>query len=306
MSKRFTAIIVNYNGSDFLAGAVDSIIDAGISPEKIIIIDNGSTDDSITHLSSRHPSTIIIQNPCNAGFSAAVNRGLSQVNTEFALLFNNDAMLDGNALIEFEKVFDNKNRSAILGAKLLNQDGSTQNSVAAYPTLPNELIKHNKYKNIIFNKPTEVDSVIGACLAVRMSILQEIGLLDEAFFFFLEETELCLRAKIMGYKIYHVPDAIAIHAQGGTANKFRTAARIEFQRSKLTYYRKTGGTFLWLIACLILTLKALINFTSNGIGSIITLGINQPLRSKTTGYLKILLWHILFHPENWGLPDKCK
>ena len=306
MSKRFTAIIVNYNGSDFLAGAVDSIIDAGISSEKIIIIDNGSTDDSITHLSSRHPSTIIIQNPCNAGFSAAVNRGLSQVNTEFALLFNNDAMLDGNALIEFEKVFDNKNRSAILGAKLLNQDGSTQNSVAAYPTLPNELIKHNKYKNIIFNKPTEVDSVIGACLAVRMSILQEIGLLDETFFFFLEETELCLRAKRMGYKVYHVPDAIAVHAQGGTANKFRTAARIEFQRSKLTYYRKTGGIFSWLVACLILALKALVNITSNGIGSIITLGINRSLRSKTKGYFKILLWHILLHPENWGLPDKCK
>jgi N-acetylglucosaminyl-diphospho-decaprenol L-rhamnosyltransferase len=305
ISQRFTVIIVNYNGVDFLVPALDSLIESGINVHQIILVDNGSSDHSTTLINNKYPEATLIRNGCNAGFAAAVNRGLRLVQTEFSLLFNNDALIDSRALSELGSVFDEQPKAAILGARLINLDGSTQNSIAPYPTLFNEVIKHKKLKNSRYNSPTKVESVIGACLAVRMSSLKKTGFLDETFFFFLEETELCWRAAQLGYEIYYVPGAIATHFQGGTANKFRTEARIEFQRSKLIYYKKVGGTNAWIAASFILTAKSLINFLSNFMVFILSLGSSKSYRVKSTGYLKILLWHLLFRPSSWGLPNKC-
>ncbi len=306
MPVEFSAIVINYNGNEFLNTSIQSLIDAGIPNHAIIVVDNGSNDHSIQSLLEKFPTTQVIENGCNAGFSAAVNRGLSAVETPFTLLFNNDAILDKNSLPEFLKAFSADPKAAILGSKLLNTDGSTQNSVANFPTLTREIIKDRSLKHRQYDIPTKVDSVIGACIALRMDSIKEIGLLDESYFFFLEETELCLRAIKWGYAVYHIPGAITTHIQGGTANKFRTASRIEFQRSKLIYYRKTSGWITWITACTILTIKALVNATANSVISIVLLGLNKKINIKAIGYIQILLWHLLLHPSDWGLPDKCR
>jgi GT2 family glycosyltransferase len=306
MSHNFSAVVVNYNGSDFLMDAVNSLLRAGVAANKIIVVDNGSSDNSIKELLLRHPEVPVIEIGCNAGFAVAVNRGLDLVTTKYALLFNNDALLDVKALGEFERVFEDKPKSIILGAKLLNPDGTLQNSIAEFPHILQEVVKLNKYRGINFDKVTKVESVIGACLAIRMNALKTVGKLDEDFFFFLEETEFCLRATNMGYDVYYVPTAIATHAQGGTANKFKSLARIEFQRSKLIYYRKTKGIIIWPMVSLILITKSLVNFSSNLILFLLTAGLNNKFKMKTVGYFKILLWHILFRPSSWGLPNKCR
>jgi len=306
MSHNFSAVVVNYNGSDFLMDAVNSLLRAGVAANKIIVVDNGSSDNSIKELLLRYPEVPVIEIGCNAGFAVAVNRGLDLVTTKYALLFNNDALLDVKALGEFERVFEDKPKSIILGAKLLNPDGTLQNSIAEFPHILQEVVKLNKYRGINFDKVTRVESVIGACLAIRMNALKTVGKLDEDFFFFLEETEFCLRATNMGYDVYYVPTAIATHAQGGTANKFKSLARIEFQRSKLIYYRKTKGIIIWPMVSLILITKSLVNFSSNLILFLLTAGLNNKFKMKTVGYFKILLWHILFRPSSWGLPNKCR
>ena len=306
MPRNFTAIIINYNGIDFLIDAVTSLVDANLDFERIIVIDNGSTDKSISSLKIKYPDVVIISIGCNAGFSVAVNKGLKLVGTEFVLLFNNDALLDKRALIEFENVFNERPQAAILGAKLLNTDNTLQNSIAKFPNIFQEIIKTNKLRIPDLNAITKVDSVIGACLAIRMSALKKIGVLDEEFFFFLEETELCWRANRMGYEVYYTPKAVATHAQGGTANKFKSLARIEFHRSKLTYYKKTGGRILWLIVLVVLLIKSLVNFLSNALVFLLSLGTSQIYRSKTSVYFKILLWHLLLRPKGWGLPNKCQ
>jgi len=305
VSKNFTAIVINYNGADFLIDAVTSLFDAGLAFERIIVVDNGSTDDSISSLQIKYPNVVIINIGCNAGFAVAVNKGLELVTTEFALLFNNDATINKMALIEFESVFISKPKSAILGAKLLNTDNTPQNSIAKFPNIFQEIIKTNRYKMSDIDITTKVDSVIGACLAIRVSTLEKIGFLDEDFFFFLEETELCWRANHVGHEVYYVPSAMAIHAQGGTANKFKSLARIEFQRSKLIYYKKTGGRILWFVASVVIFIKSLVNLLSNLTIFLLSLGTSQTYKIKTVGYFKILLWHFLFRPASWGLPNKC-
>lgn len=304
--SNFSAVVVNYNGSDFLIDAVTSLLNAGIVDNQIIVVDNGSSDLSIIELLAKYSEVLVVKIGCNAGFAKAVNKGLDLVATKYALLFNNDALLDVNALGEFESIFKDKPKAAILGAKLLNSDGTLQNSIAEFPHIFQEIIKLNKYRRVDFNQTTQVESVIGACLAVRMEALKTVGKLDEDFFFFLEETEFCLRATKLGYGVYYAPTAIATHAQGGTANKFKSLARIEFQRSKLIYYKKTKGTIMWLVISLILVVKSLINFVSNLIAFLFSAGLSKKLKIKTAGYFKILLWHILLRPNSWGLPNKCR
>jgi len=306
MSHNFSVVVVNYNGADFLIDAVNSLIAAGIISNQIIVVDNGSVDNSMQDLSLKHPEVLVVEIGCNSGFAKAVNIGLDLVATKYALLFNNDALLDVNALNEFERIFKDKPKAAILGAKLLNPDGTLQNSIAEFPHIFQEIIKINKYRGTNFDQVTKVESVIGACLAVRMEALQIVGKLDEDFFFFLEETEFCLRTTNMGYGVYYVPAAVATHAQGGTANKFKSLARIEFQRSKLIYYKKTKGTIIWAIVSLLLVIKSLVNFVSNLIAFLLSAGLNKKFKMKTAGYFKILLWHMLFRPNSWGLPNKCR
>jgi hypothetical protein len=150
-----------------------------------------------------------------------------------------------------------------------------------------------------------VECVLGACLAVRAAVLPRLGLLDEDFFFYFEEIEWCQRTHRMGAEVYHLPGARAIHTQGQTADRFRGPARVEYQRSKLTFFRKTRGPAAYLAASAILVARTLVNALCGAVAVAATLGLNAHLRMKARTYLYLLCWHALLRPVNWGLPGKC-
>lgn len=313
-AERFAAVVVNYNGMEVLPECLESLRAAGIPDDKLVVVDNGSRDGSVEWLRSTFPAVRLIENGCNAGFARAVNAGLKEVDAEFVLIFNNDAQLDGRALNEFARVFDQHPRAVILGGRLLHTDGRMQNSVAPFPRLGFELLppavwEHlsgsGKRRKIEGEQPVLVESVVGASMAVRGSALPRLGPLDEDFFFFMEETEWCWRARQLGFEVWHVPAAVAVHGQGRTAKRYRSAPRIEFQRSKLIYYRKTGGFLAWLTVSMILVVRALANATSSLLLCLLSLCLNKGKRQKAVVYGGVLAWHLLGRPEGWGLPDKC-
>lgn len=311
---RFSVVIVNYNGGAMLGDCVRSVLQEGVRAAQIIIADNGSRDDSLSNLEGDVPGTTIIRNPCNAGFARAVNQGLAQAQGDFALLLNNDAQLQPGALRAFADAFDQIPEMVIAGGQLRYADGRLQNAIAPLPTLAAEFLPRALLKWIFPRRfqgkmtegtPTAVESIIGACLAVRRSALPRLGLLDEDYFFFMEETEWCQRARRLGFQVYHVPEARAVHAQGQTANRFRSAARIEFQRSKLIFFKKTRPFAAYLVLTTLLPLKSLINALSNTVLCLLTACASAHQRTKTLGYWHITLWHMLGRPANWGLPGKC-
>ncbi len=314
-ARRFFAIIVNYNGGCMLSECLRSVLKQGVPAEQIVVIDNGSRDDSVDLAEREAPAINLIRNDCNAGFARAVNQGLELANSDFVLLLNNDAQLQAGSLRAFAEVFDEIPTVLIAGGQLYYPDGHPQNSVAAIPSLAGELLPkflqksrkswplHGKSQG---SSPVAVESVIGACLAMRRSGLADLGNLDEDYFFFLEETEWCQRARRLGFQVYHVPAAHALHAQGQTAKRFRSAARIEFQRSKLIFFRKTQGRLAYLLVSAVLPAKAVVNALSNSLACMLTLCQSGTQRSRTLGYWRIVLWHILGRPKSWGLPDKCR
>lgn len=313
-ASRFSAIIVNYNGGDMLTDCIQSTVDEGIAQSEIFIVDNCSRDGSISRVLAFFPDVRIVRNRCNAGFACAVNQGLQRVSREFVLLLNNDAQLQSGSLRAFGNAFDRLPKLAIAGGQLRYPDGRPQNSVASFPRLKTELVPNavlefffpKRFKGIVaISEPIPAECTIGACVAVRRSCLKELGLLDEEYFFFFEEVAWCQRARQLGWQVYHVPAARTVHLQGETARRFRGDARVEFQRSKLTFYRKTRSRGVFLCVSVVLALGSCIDAVVNSLLCAMTGFMAPRFRMKARVYWYLAGWHLLGRPKSWGFPDKC-
>ncbi len=311
---RFSVVIVNYNGGPMLLACVSSAVREGVPASRIILVDNGSHDDSLANLLQKFPEVVILRNPCNAGFARAVNSGIQVASTEFILLLNNDAQLEPEALRALAEGFDRFPSLAIAGGQLRYPDGRLQNAFAPLPSLVEEILPLSLLKLIdpvrfrrksVDNRPIFVDCVFGACLCVRRSVLPPLGFLDEGFFFFFEEIDWCRRAQRLGFEVCHLPAAKAVHGGGLTANRFRGPARVEYQRSKLTYFRKASGTAGYVAVSVVLFLRTLVNALAGGVACLATLFLNRRLRTRAATYWYLVCWHILLRPASWGLPGKC-
>jgi GT2 family glycosyltransferase len=311
---QFSVIIVNYNGESTLELAVKSALNAGVAPSQVIVVDNGSHDKSINNLKEAHRDVQVVLKGCNAGFASAVNSGLRMARSEFAILLNNDATLDVTAPSAFLTAFQNDERVALAGGQLRYPDGRIQSSFAPLPDVMQEVIPTNLLKwlkpdrylrKTASMQQRQVESVFGACLALRIGAMEEIGLLDEDFFFYYEEIELCYRARAYGWSVVYVPSACATHAGGLTANKFRARAQIEMQRSKLLYFKKCHGARVHAVMTGILVVRTFVNSVSGTLACIVTAGLKEKVRGKTAAYLVTLAWHLMGHPKTWGLPGKC-
>jgi N-acetylglucosaminyl-diphospho-decaprenol L-rhamnosyltransferase len=313
-SARFAIIIVNYNGGAMLEDCVLSAVREGVPAPQIVVVDNGSRDGSIENLERSFDRLTVIRNNCNAGFARAVNQGIEQASAEFILLLNNDAQLEPAALQAFAHGFDGLPNLAIAGGQLHYPDGRLQSAFAPLPSvaeevLPLSLLKvispHRFRRKTLQDEPTAVECVLGACLCVRSSVLPRLGLLDEDYFFFFEEIEWCQRARRIGAEVYYLPEARAIHGGGQTANRFRGPSRVEYQRSKLTFFRKTRSAAAYFAVSVFLAFRTFINALSGAVTCAATLFLSEHLRLKAGTYWYLLCWHLLLRPAAWGLPGKC-
>ncbi len=312
----FSVITVNFNGGKEAADALASCISEGVLPENCVVVDNGSSDNSIQHLERNLPGVCIMANSCNAGFAKAVNQGLRAVGGDAVLILNNDARLLPGALEAFQRAMDAWPGAVLLGARLVDTLGRPQNAVAPLPGIWQEILPRSLMKRILphyfggrmigVDKITVVPTVIGAAMVVRKSLLELLGYLDENFFFYLEETEWCARAHRMGLQVLFCPDARVEHRLGGTANRFHAAARIEFQRSRLLYAKKFEGRYSHTALVLWYFLKAGMDFLSNAVLFLLTLGLAPKVRARARSYGVLWLWHLFLRPKTWGLPGKCQ
>ena len=292
-----------------------SAVDAGVPSKQVLVVDNGSRDLSIEQLELEFPKVQIIRNTCNAGFARAANQGIRVADREFTLLLNNDAILNPYAPTAFANAFAMEPLLALAGGQLEYPDGRLQSAFAPLPSLTQELLPASVLKRVWpdrflrkahSNQTIDVESVFGACLAVRNTVLVKVGLLDEDLFFYYEEIDWCRRVRNLQLKVSHVPLAKASHVHGHTANRFYSKSRIELQRSKLTYYKKVFSYLQYTIISALLVVRSFFNATFCLIGCVATLGMSKTLRRRTAAYLMTFTWHMLMRPRSWGFPDKCK
>lgn len=305
-------VIVNWNTKDLLIDCIDSIYRTtkNLSFE-ILVVDNGSSDNSVETLRKSFYHVKIIENNHNQGFAKACNQALRQIGAKYAILLNTDTILLDGTIEKAIEFMDKNPTVGICGGQLLNRDGSKQNSIANIPNLATELLNKSllrrlfpqKYlgKELEIEKPIEVESIIGAFMVIRKEAINDVGLMDEAYFFFFEETDWCMMMRNKGWKVIHHPDVKLYHLQGQTAKKVHIAARIEYWRSRYIFFRKHYGKTTLRILQISLIAKLLLNIIFNLLISIATLFYSKRSVEKSRLYLKILSWHCKGMPDRYGL-----
>lgn len=230
-------IIVSYNTKDLLKNCLDSLFKCLISENLVLksmvtVVDNASTDNSVLMVRNSFPRVKIIENKINYGFAKANNLAVKISKAEFIFLLNSDTVVHKFALTNLLKVINEDKKIQAIGPKLLNFDGTLQQSMGFSPTFVNLLnwmffiddlpfisgflhpyhLQGKKwYKN-----QSEIDWISGAALLFRRKITDKIGRLDEEIFMYGEEVEWCYRIKLSGGKIVYLPDAQITHLGGGS------------------------------------------------------------------------------------------
>lgn len=307
-------IIVNWNTKALLIQCLKSVHQKmGNGEREVFVVDNGSVDGSVKSVREKFPEVIVIQNPMNLGFAKANNQALSMSKGRYILLLNPDTHEKEGAIEALRAFMDNHPEAGVAGPQLLNSNGSKQNSIANFPSLATELLNKSLLrwffpktfpgKEIKYHEPIEVESVIGACMMVRREAMEQVGLLDEDYFLFLEETDWCYRIKRAGWKIYHHPQAEIYHFQGKSAEKDKKRAKVEYYRSRYQYFKKHKGNVQWLVLLIGLLIKFGFEFLSMAIACILTGFAVKKWRNKFSNYVYLLLWHLKGCPEGMGLKE---
>jgi len=308
-------VIVSWNTKEYLLHCLRSIFEMGQGMGwEIIIVDNGSYDESGSEVKKVFPSVYVIQNQENLGFSKAVNQGLQKASGRYVLLLNPDTQMKEGAIERLVSFMDAHSDVGVAGAQLLNADGSKQNSIANFPSLGTELLNKSLLRWLFpkkfpgkerrYSGPVEVDSVIGACMMVRRDALDRVGLLDEDYFLFLEETDWCYRMKKAGWKIYHAPQAEVYHFQGKSAETEKKKAKVEYYRSRYHFFKKNRGRLQWLILLSGLLIRLVFELLMMTTASVATFFAVKGWRRKLSIYAYLLAWHLRFCPEGMGLKQQ--
>lgn len=295
-------IIVNWNTRELLRRCLESVGEtlSQLSFE-MIVVDNASTDGSAAMLRELFPSVRLIENSENRGFGAANNQALRIMRGRYALLLNSDALLAANAAAELFAYLEGHPDVAMACGQLLNADGSRQNSIAAFPTLLT-LMTNTSLLEYLFPRrfpskrhpspvPAEIDSAVGACLLVRKSAIDAVGMFDERYFFFFEETDWAYRMRRAGWKVVHVPTALIYHFQGQSIGK-SLPSRIAFYRSRYQFFRKWKTRPYYAAVRAVIPLRLVLDWLLTLCGNLVTLGVNREMRDRLAVYGGLLIWHI--------------
>jgi GT2 family glycosyltransferase len=310
-------IIVNWNTKNLLIQCLESVYQTIKRIEmEVFVVDNGSIDGSVVAAKERFPEVKFIQNEINLGFAMANNQALRLAKGRYLLLLNPDTQVKKGAIERLISFMDAHSEAGGAGAQLLNSDGSRQNSIANFPSLATELLNKSLLRWLFpkafpgkernYPEPIEVDSVIGACMIIRRDAIEQVGLLDEDYFLFLEETDWCYRMKRVGWKIYHVPQAEIYHFQGKGVEIEKKKARVEYYRSRYHFFKKNRGGLQWFILLIGLMIRLWTELIFMTIACFFSFYTIKRWRRKLSIYAHLMWWHLKGCPKGMGLrPSQC-
>ena len=252
-SVHVTIAVVNWNSGPDLLACVQALRRNTTIPWNLVIVDNASTDDSLSRLGEPEGSVRVVRSARNIGFAGAVNLALDQVATPFVLLLNPDAFVHAGCVDALVARAHQCARAAAVGSGLRNQDGSLQVAARNFPTPLTHLVEAFRLYRLLRYVPglgrrylllskqdeaRQVDWVVGACILLRVAAVRDVGAFDDSFFMYSEEMDWCLRASRKGWEVWFEPTAVATHRLGGSSRLNELPLMIESYRSMYHFYAK--------------------------------------------------------------------
>jgi len=246
---KISIIIVSHSQAGHLQQCLDSIRRfAGDIPHETYVVDNASTDRSIDVVEKGFPDVTLIKNQENPGFGRANNQALSRAAGDFVLLLNNDARLTPGALEAMLAAMEKNTDTGIISCRLENPSGVAELSFGKMPGLKNDFVQKILQTGLFsgfiqrkLSEPAYPDWVSGAAMLIRSACLKACGHFDENFFMYLEDADLCVRARKHGWKVYYLPTASIKHARGESWKNSPASLRLAYRKSQIYFYRKHHG-----------------------------------------------------------------
>ena len=247
---KFSVVTVNYESWPYTLRCVDSLHDTGYEDFEVVVVDNDQGEPP----EIPHPVRLI-RNPENVGFARACNQGANLSGGENVLFINPDTLVEGGFFESLEAFLEENPRAGVIGPKIVGFEGEIQltarkelsfvSGILGRTSLLTRLFPKNPLVRRLFpaakklGGPTAVDWIAGTCMAVRRRTLEEIGGMDERFFMYFEDADLCRRARDAGWLVYYLPQVEVLHHSGASSGN-RPLAIWNLHKSAFLYHRKHG------------------------------------------------------------------
>jgi GT2 family glycosyltransferase len=259
-------VVLNYRTPNLTISAVEHLLDSQLPDRKIAtwIVDNNSGDDSVTRIQEHFPDLPVISSHRNLGFAGGNNLALRQIlatvptdadrDDTFVLLLNSDVEVSPDALARCVAFMEAHPDAAVVGPKVLMPDGRLDLACRrGFPTPARAFWKLTGLSRRYPDNPrftgynlthldedmtTEVDSVVGAFMLVRLRAIDQAGLLDDEFFMYGEDLDWAYRIKASGWRVFYVPEARVLHLKGASSRRQSYRMIYEFYRAMWLFHRK--------------------------------------------------------------------
>src|SRR5687767_2964293 len=249
---RLSIIIVSYNSRGDLEGCLQSLTSAPPRVDhEVVVVDNASADGTTAYLRERWPGVRLIEAGGNVGFARANNVGIRQTFGELVLLLNPDTVVKPGALDRLVAVLDARPDAAAAGPRIVDQHGRAELSfgqmISPLAELRQKLLVTGNARGVpvvtaivdgLTRRSRPVDWVSGACLLIRRSDLEAVGLLDERFFLYTEDVDLCASVRARRRTVLFFADVEVVHLRGHSGASTPAATALAYRQSRIAFYEK--------------------------------------------------------------------
>lgn len=265
-----SVIIVSWNTRDILRDCLESVYTQTRDRSfEVIVIDNASADGSPEMIKRDFPQVRLIENADNRGFAAGNNQGVEVATGRYVLLLNSDTIVLDGAIDKTVAFADRHLRAAVVGCRVLNRDMTWQPSCFMFPSALNlaisalclnKLLSHSRLfgrERMTWwdGKDTRVVDVVTGCfMLVRREALQQVGVLDESYFMYGEETDWCYRFRNAEWTVLFFSTAQIVHLGGASSAKLKGPMRLQLGASTLLFIRKHGTVLSYMLSCVFVSL----------------------------------------------------
>lgn len=283
MNNKLSIITVTWNSSELIERQIESVISGckNISFEQILV-DNASTDSTVSMVKTKYPQVHCIANTENKGFAAANNQALSLATGEFFLFLNPDMHVEAGSLDVLVDWMQNHSDVGVASVKLVDEKGYVNEEalprrfpriceqialILKLPHLVPHILDQYLMKGFEVNKEQDVDSVRGSFMIVRRELIEKLGFaFDPRYFIWFEDVDLCREAKRLGYRVVHTPVISCVDYIGQSFKKRESVWKQKnFTRSMLTYFQKWEPWWKWMWISLVRPVGIFLVFLSEKI-----------------------------------------
>lgn len=248
-----TIVVVSYNTRELLRRCLRSLANFSCAcTAEVVVVDNASVDGSVEMVREEFPLVRLMAQNRNLGYAAANNLVLAGLNSRYALVLNSDIEVRPGAVEALVSFMDAHPDAGMAGARLVLPGGAVQTTWAQGFTL-GEFVRQQFYLDRLrpletwqpaaAAEPVEVLHLHGACLIVRCEALEQVGLLDEGYFMYCEDSDWCRRFRQAGWKLFYVPAAEMLHHHGASSRQARAEMIAAYNLAAARYFRRHGGAW---------------------------------------------------------------